>query len=166
VTAPPPTVLPSIRVLLYRAHSQHHLVHVAHLFTNNRLLLTHFGHHRWCHSQSVLGKDTVRSFAEALGHAEVEDDVCTLLASDLEYRLREITQVHSYTCTFVALSLTSTHLVPWQPLRCALHQRGCRWHGRVSHERSRDLAMEKHTPAESETMLLSHGHVQAACFMQ
>ena len=55
----------------------------------------------------MLGKDTVRSFAEALGHAEVEDDVCTLLASDLEYRLREITQVHSYTCTFVALSLTS-----------------------------------------------------------
>lgn len=72
-------------------------------------LLTHFGHHRWCHSQSVLGKDTVRSFAEALGHAEVEDDVCTLLASDLEYRLREITQVHSYICTFVALSLTSIH---------------------------------------------------------
>eukprot|EP00051_Salpingoeca_urceolata_P016278 m.215327 g.215327 ORF g.215327 m.215327 type:complete len:231 (-) comp18634_c0_seq4:938-1630(-) len=41
---------------------------------------------------SVLPKDSVRVVAQAHGFPDIDDDVAVALASDLEYRLREITQ--------------------------------------------------------------------------
>lgn len=41
---------------------------------------------------SILPKETVKVFAEACGISELEDDVAAALASDLEYKLREMTQ--------------------------------------------------------------------------
>eukprot|EP00041_Stephanoeca_diplocostata_P011122 m.180540 g.180540 ORF g.180540 m.180540 type:complete len:477 (+) comp18423_c0_seq2:192-1622(+) len=41
---------------------------------------------------SILGRDTISVFAEACGVSDLSEDVATILAADLEYRLREITQ--------------------------------------------------------------------------
>ena len=93
--------------------AQPHALTTSH-FTCN----THTHENSYCAPQSVLGKDTVRSFAEALGHVEVEDDVCTLLASDLEYRLREITQVRAHE---MHCSLSTRHLAALRnPCRLAM----------------------------------------------
>jgi hypothetical protein len=44
-------------------------------------------------TSSLLPKETIKIFAQAVGVDELADDVAQQLAADVEYRLREITQV-------------------------------------------------------------------------
>lgn len=51
---------------------------------------------------SALSKDTVTILAEACGFADLSDEVTAALTQDLEYRLREITQVWAVVALFPA----------------------------------------------------------------
>lgn len=42
---------------------------------------------------AILSKDTVRTYAETVGHTGLSDEVVSLLAEDAVYRLREALQV-------------------------------------------------------------------------
>ena len=42
---------------------------------------------------AILPKETIKVFAEAAGHPDISDDIASLLAEDVAYRLREATQV-------------------------------------------------------------------------
>ncbi len=42
---------------------------------------------------AILSTDTIKSFAEAGGHADIPQNVAALLAEDVVYRLREATHV-------------------------------------------------------------------------
>ena len=42
---------------------------------------------------ALISKESIQAFGEAAGHGELTDEVAALLAEDVVYRLREITQV-------------------------------------------------------------------------
>ena len=42
---------------------------------------------------ALLSKESIRMFAEAGGHADISDEVISILAEDVTYRIREVTQV-------------------------------------------------------------------------
>ena len=58
---------------------------------------------------SVLPKETIQVMADASGFPDLPDAVAVALAADLEYRLREITQV-PYTRPYLCLC---TCTCPW-----------------------------------------------------
>ena len=41
----------------------------------------------------ILSKESIQCFADAAGHPDIQDDVLSLLAEDVIYRLREATHV-------------------------------------------------------------------------
>ena len=49
---------------------------------------------------AILSKESIKAFAEATGHSDLSDDVASLLAEDVVYRLREATQVGFVICIF------------------------------------------------------------------
>ena len=42
---------------------------------------------------AILSRDSVRTFAESVGHSDMTDEAAALLAEDVVYRLREATMV-------------------------------------------------------------------------
>ena len=42
---------------------------------------------------AALSRDTVQMIGEAVGHSDLPEDVAALIAEDVTYRLRELTQV-------------------------------------------------------------------------
>ena len=52
---------------------------------------------------AILPIESIRAFAEAAGHSDIPDDVASMLAEDVAYRLREATQVE-LSCHFLLTS--------------------------------------------------------------
>ena len=63
---------------------------------------------------AVLSRESVRMFADAVGHSDVSEDVFSLLAEDVTYRIREIAQVHRayliYHCMYLCCSASVAQL--------------------------------------------------------
>ena len=53
---------------------------------------------------AVLSRETIRAFAEAGGHgSEVPDELASVLAEEVVYRLRELTQVDKLKCLHICV---------------------------------------------------------------
>ena len=48
---------------------------------------------------AILTKESIKTMAEAAGHADIPETVTGSLGEDVSYRLREITQVNTYALT-------------------------------------------------------------------
>ena len=51
---------------------------------------------------AILPRESIKAIAEAAGHPDIPDDVASMLAEDIAYRLRETTQVCNNIHLFVS----------------------------------------------------------------